>query len=204
MDPRVFQRFIVISAVVAAVVISIRLGYWYFTPPPGDVEAHKGDTLLDAAKNRQALVWFDRALRAEPTHHAARLGRAVALIRLRRYPEAMTELGNVIDELPKTLDAEDPEDKAVLATAYANRGIIHDRNGEYLEALGDYVRSLEIAADTVAEPNLLEKILYDPRPSTVRDRARHIFEQLQKPENDRVLRALEFDATQKLYRPSPD
>ena len=43
-------------------------------------------------------------------------------------------------------------------------------------------------------PGLIDKIVHDPRPHTVRDRARYIYEQLQKPEAERVLRIPEIDA----------
>jgi len=201
MDPRVLRRFIIIVAIATLVMFSLSVGYKFFTPPPGDYEVRKGDILLGDKQYEEAIRWFDKALVAQPDHRGALMGRALAFIQSERYPEAMAELDYIVELLPKVIEADDLTGRGVLAAAYANRGIIHDRLGRHQKALADYVKSLEIDSDTVSGPDLFYKILYDPRPSNVRDRARYIYEQLQKPEGERLMRVPKLDAKQRMYKP---
>ncbi len=199
MDPRVLSRFVIIVAVATLVVFSISVGYEYFTPPPGDDEVRKGDILLDDKQYEEAIQWFDKALAVQPNHRWALMGRALAFIQMERYPEAMAELDYIIELLPKIAEADDMTGRGVLAAAYAKRGNVHDRQGRYEKALADYVRSLEIDSGTVSGPDLFYKILYDPRPSNVRDRGRYLYEQLQKPEGERLMRVPKLDPKQRIY-----
>ena len=90
----------------------------------------------------------------------------------------------------------------MLASAYANRGIAHDRAGLYEKALEDYVNSLKVDQETVEGPGVIHKILYGGDDvSTVRDRARYIYEQLQLPEDQRLMRVPELDQKQRMYKP---
>jgi tetratricopeptide (TPR) repeat protein len=89
-----------------------------------------------------------------------------------------------------------------LAAAYANRGIIKDRREQYEEALKDYIKALEIDHESVAGPGLGHKIIYMiNKPSSVRDRAQYIHEQLQLPPEKRVLKLPEADQEQRMHKP---
>jgi hypothetical protein len=49
---------------------------------------------------------------------------------------------------------------------------------------------------------VVHKILYGSEDvSTVRDRARYIYEQLQLPEDQRLMRVPELDEKQRMYKP---
>ena len=70
-----------------------------------------------------------------------------------------------------------------LAAAYANRGIIKDRNKNYEGALQDYIKALGIDHKAVAGPGLGAVILnYKYKSSSVRERALYLNDQLQLPE----------------------
>ena len=89
-----------------------------------------------------------------------------------------------------------------LAAAYANRGIIKDRRENYKSALKDYVKALGIDHDAVAGPGLGTVILnYKFKSSSVRERALYLNEQLQLPEEERVLRIKELDEGQVMHKP---
>ena len=90
-----------------------------------------------------------------------------------------------------------------MAAAYANRGIIKDRNKNYEEALKDYVKALGIDHESVAGPGLGTIILnYKFKSSSVKERALYLNEQLQLPENERVLSIKELDEGQVMHKPS--
>ena len=108
----------------------------------------------------------------------------------------------MIDYLEKTLEPNDATGRGALAAAYANRGIAFDRQGRYEKALDSYIAALKVDDEVVEGPGVVHRILYaNPRPSTVRDRARYIYEQLQKPPEERVMRIPELDERQRMYKP---
>ena len=62
--------------------------------------------------------------------------------------------------------------------------------------------ALKTDSDAVGEPGVVHKILYaDPNPSSVRKRARYIYEQLRKPPTERLMRVPEIDAKQRMRKP---
>ena len=127
-----------------------------------------------------------------------------ALVHINReeYKIANDELTFLIKFLVRTLKDDDLTGKGTLAAAYANRGIIKDRSEKYKEALQDYIKALEIDHEAVAGPGLGHKIIYMiNKPSSVRDRAQYIFEQLQLPIEKRVLKIPESDKEQRMHKP---
>ncbi len=91
---------------------------------------------------------------------------------------------------------------AVLAAAFANRGILHDRGGRYAAALADYRQALAVDAGAVDGPGLFHKILYgNAQPSNIAKRADYIEQQLALPEDQRLLRVPEIDARQRMHKP---
>lgn len=204
MDPRVTGRFIRYMTIALVAAVLFGTGYIMFGGSgraPGDYEVRKGDILLGDKQHEDAIEWFNNALEITPNHRGALMGRAAALIQLERYPEAIAELDYVINFLGRTLDDDDDTGLGALAAAYANRGIIRDRQGQHEQALADYIKSLEIDEGAVSGPDFIYKVLYDPRPSNVRKRARYIYEQLQKPEDERLMTVPELDAKQRMYKP---
>jgi len=202
MNPRVLRRFIYLMVIGILVVATLTVFYDSFlNRPPGDYEVEKGDIYLGSGDYDQALAYFNEALRISPNHRGAIMGRALVFIQKEQYPEALSELDYLIGFLEKTLEEDDPTGRGALAAAHANRGIVLDRQGKYEEALAEYVKALQVDAEAVSGPGLVDRILYDPRPSTVRDRARYIYEQLKLPEKDRLMRVPELDAKARMYKP---
>ncbi len=203
MSPAVLQRFIKMMLVALLVSGVFYLGYEYYTSDaPGDYYVREGDIRLGDGLYDEALKAFDKALVEMPDHRGALMGRALVFILTERYEEAIAEFDYLIDFMTKTLDPDDLTGRGVLAAAYANRGNVHDRQGRYEQALEDYISALDTDRETVAGPGVVHKILYGgDNVSTVRDRAQYIYEQLQLPENERLLSIPELDAKQRMYKP---
>lgn len=203
MNARVLRRFVILLAVATGAMLTV----WTIVlpmvrSPPGDYETRQGDILLGDGKLDEALTRFDEALAASPDHRGALMGRALVFIQSENYPDAKAELTYLIRFLTRSLDRSDITGRGVLAAAYANRGIVHDRLGHYRKALEDYVAALRTDEGTLEGPGLFEKIIYGtPRPSTVRKRARYIYEQLQLPPEKRLLRVPEIDRKQRMHKP---
>ena len=202
MNPRILRRFIVLLFVLTLVVSTFTLLYDSFlNRPPGDYEVERGDMYLSDDEYDKAMSLFDEALQLSPYHRGAMMGRAVIYLQRGQEEEAIAELTELIDYLHETLVPDDPTGRGALAAAYANRGIAQDRSGRYEKALADYVEALTVDEDAVSGPGLVDKIVHDPRPSTVRKRARYIYEQLQLPKAGRVLKKPELDAESRTYKP---
>lgn len=201
--PRVLRRFILIVAAATFAMFTL----WavvreVIDAPAGDYEVRQGDILLTDGKFGEAIERFDAALVVSPNHRGAMMGRAIALLQSDRVGEAESAFGNLIAFLSTSLPADDPTGRAVLAGAYANRGILFDRTGRYPEALADYRQSLSIDAGAVDGPGLFQKILYgEAKPSTIEKRAAYIASQLALPEDQRLLRVPGIDARQRMHKP---
>jgi tetratricopeptide (TPR) repeat protein len=201
-SPRVIRRFIIVAAVATFVMFT----FWavvkqYVQVPPGDYEVRQGDILLGDKKFDEALERFNAALKKAPDHRGALMGRAIVFLQTSRYAEAEAEFTHLIDNLTATVAPDDPTGIAVLAGAYANRGIMYDRMGQYEKALKDYVQALKTDEGAVEGPGVIEKILYSASPSTVRKRAIYLHQQLALPKEERLLRVPELDAQQRMYKP---
>ena len=128
--------------------------------------------------------------------------KALIFISQKKYLEANEELSNLIIFLEKNLDDDDTTGIGTLAAAYANRGIIKDRSKDYKGALKDYIKALGIDDEAVAGPGLGTVILnYKFKSSSVKDRALYLNEQLQLPEEERILSIKELDEGQVMHKP---
>ena len=170
--------------------------------PPGDYETEVCDIRLKDKKYDQALEAANKALLKTPNHRGAIMCKALIFISQKKYLEATNELSYLIDFLEKNNDEDDKTGRGTLAAAYANRGIIKDRNKNYNGALEDYIKALGIDHEAVAGPGLGAVILnYKFKSSSVKERALYLNEQLQLPEEERVLSIKELDEGQVMHKP---
>ena len=175
----------------------------FMNRPPGDYETEVCDMRLKDKLYDKAIEAANTALEKTPNHRGAIMCKALVFISQKMYLEANEELNYLINFLEKNLEDDDKTGKGTLAAAYANRGIIKDRNKNYEEALKDYVKALGIDHESVAGPGLGTIILnYKFKSSSVKERALYLNEQLQLPENERVLSIKELDEGQVMHKPS--
>ena len=205
MNRRVLRRFVILMVILTVVVVLFRdVIEAQFDRPPGDYHTEVGSNRLVDGLYDQAMEEFNKALEESPDHRGALMGRALIYIQTERYEDAVGELGYLIERLQITLESE-PDDRTgqgVLAAAFANRGIVHDRRGRYEEALADYIAALQTDPGAVEGPGVFQKILLGgDQISTVRDRAEYLHQQLQLPENERLLSLPELDDQQFMYKP---
>ena len=174
----------------------------FMNRPPGDYETEVCDNRLKDKLYDKAIQAANTALEKTPNHRGAIMCKALVFISQKMYLEANEELNYLINFLEKNLEVDDKTGKGTLAAAYANRGIIKDRNKNYEGALQDYIKALGIDYVAVAGPGLGTIILnYKFKSSSVKERALYLNEQLQLPENERVLRIKELDEGQVMHKP---
>ena len=170
--------------------------------PPGDYETEVCDIRLKDKKYKEALEAANKALNKTPNHRGAMMCKALVFISEKKYIEADKVLTNLIFFLKKNLENDDRTGIGTLAAAYANRGIIKDRNKDYQGALNDYIKALGIDHEAVAGPGLGTIILnYKFKSSSVKERALYLNEQLQLPENERLLKIEAVDEGQVMHKP---
>tara|TARA_Y100000590_G_scaffold251549_1_gene282449 strand:- start:3095 stop:3721 length:627 start_codon:yes stop_codon:yes gene_type:complete len=202
-NPKILKRFVIYMAILTFVMFTV----WGFVRsfmdrPPGDYETEVCDIRLKDKKYEQALKAANDALDKTPYHRGAMMCKALVFISEKKYDEADRTLSNLIIFLEKNVESDDRTGIGTLAAAYANRGIIKDRNKKYEEALEDYVKALGIDHDAVAGPGLGTVILnYKFKSSSVKDRALYLNEQLQLPEEERILSIKELDEGQVMHKP---
>ena len=202
-NTNVLKRFIIYMAILTFVMFTV----WAFVRsfmnrPPGDYETEVCDIRLKDKKYDQALEAANKALEKTPNHRGAVMCKALVFISQTKYNEANVELDRLIIFLEKNLEVDDRTGIGTLAAAYANRGIIKDRNKNYEGALVDYIKALGIDHEAVAGPGLGTVILnYKFKSSSVKDRALYLNEQLQLPEEERVLSIEELDEGQVMHKP---
>ena len=203
MNARVLKRFIVYLAILTFIMFTVwALVRSFMNRPPGDYETEVCDNRLKDKLYDKAIQAANTALEKTPNHRGAIMCKALVFISQKMYLEANEELNYLINFLEKTIEDDDLTGIGTLAAAYANRGIIKDRNKNYEEALQDYVKALGIDDVAVAGPGLGTVILnYKFKSSSVKERALYLNEQLQLPENERVLSIKELDEGQVMHKP---
>ena len=202
-NARVLKRFVIYMAILTFVMFTVwALVRSFMNRPPGDYETEVCDIRLKDKKYEQALEAANKALNKTPNHRGAMMCKALVFISEKKYIEADMTLNNLIIFLEKNLEDDDRTGIGTLAAAYANRGIIKDRNKNYEEALKDYVKALGIDHEAVAGPGLGTVILnYKFKSSSVKERALYLNEQLQLPKDERVLSIKELDEGQVMHKP---
>jgi tetratricopeptide (TPR) repeat protein len=203
-NARVLKRFVIYMAILTFVMFTVwALVRSFMNRPPGDYETEVCDMRLKDKLYDKAIQAANIALEKTPNHRGAIMCKALVFISQKMYLEANEELDYLINFLEKNLEVDDKTGKGTLAAAYANRGIIKDRNKNYEEALKDYVKALGIDHESVAGPGLGTIILnYKFKSSSVKERALYLNEQLQLPENERILSIKELDEGQVMHKPS--
>ena len=202
-NANVLKRFIIYMAILTFVMFTV----WGFirsfsNRPAGDYETEVCDIRLKDKLYEKALDAANKALEKTPNHRGAVMCKALIFISQKKYIEANEELNNLINFLENNLESDDTTGVGTLAAAYANRGIIKDRKKDYEGALRDYVKALGIDHEAVAGPGLGTVILnYKFKSSSVKERALYLNEQLQLPEDKRVLSIEELDAGQVMHKP---
>ena len=202
-NANVLKRFVIYMAILTFVMFTV----WGFVRsfmdrPPGDYETEVCDIRLKDKKYEEALEAADKALNKTPYHRGAMMCKALVFISERKYNEADKILSSLIVFLEKNLESDDRTGIGTLAAAYANRGIVKDRNKNYNGALKDYVKALGIDHEAVAGPGLGTVILnYKFKSSSVKERALYLNEQLQLPEDERILSIKELDEGQVMHKP---
>ena len=204
MTTNVLKRFVIYMAILTFVMFTVwALVRSFMNRPPGDYETEVCDMRLKDKLYDKAIQAANTALEKTPNHRGAIMCKALVFISQKMYLEANEELNYLINFLEKNLEVDDKTGKGTLAAAYANRGIIKDRNKNYEEALKDYVKALGIDHESVAGPGLGTIILnYKFKSSSVKERALYLNEQLQLPENERILSIKELDEGQVMHKPS--
>ena len=174
----------------------------FMNRPPGDYETEVCDMRLKDQLYDKAIQAANTALEKTPNHRGAIMCKALVFISQKMYAEAIEELNYLINFLEKTIEDDDRTGIGTLAAAYANRGIIKDRNKNYEEALQDYIKALGIDHEAVAGPGLGTVILnYKYKSSSVRERALYLNDQLQLPDDERVLSIQALDEGQVMHKP---
>ena len=202
-NANVLKRFVIYMAILTFVMFTI----WGFVRsfmdrPPGDYETEVCDIRLKDKEYNKALEAAQKALEKTPNHRGAIMCKALIFISQKNYIKAEKELTYLIDFLEKNLQEDDRTGIGTLAAAYANRGIIKDRNKNYQGALKDYVKALGIDHEAVAGPGLGTVILnYRFKSSSVKERALYLNEQLQLPKDERILSIKELDEGQVMHKP---
>ena len=203
MHIRVLKRFVIYMAILTFVMFTVwALVRSFMNRPPGDYETEVCDMRLKDKLYDEALRSANTALEKTPNHRGAIMCKALVFISQKMYMEATNELNYLINFLEKTIEADDRTGIGTLAAAYANRGIIKDRNKNYQGALQDYLKALGIDHEAVAGPGLGTVILnYKYKSSSVRERALYLNDQLQLPEDERVLSIQKLDEGQVMHKP---
>lgn len=202
MNPAVLKRFIKYLAIATFAMFS----FWvvkqvWVDRPPGDFYVEEGGLRLQDKLYDQALEAFDNALREQPDHRGALMGRGIAFMQSNRPVEAEAEFTYLIKYLEKNVNDDDRTGIGVLAAAYGNRGILHDRMGRHEQALEDYKRALRVDFETVEGPGIVDRILYSVQPATIEKRAHYLRDQLKLPVDQRVLKMPEIDEKQRMHKP---
>lgn len=182
-----------LTAIIGLSVI-VLIGYLYFQNTvredyPGENKYRLANKYLEEGQYEKALDIFEEAISLNPEHKAMCLGKGLALMKLQRLQESEQSFDRTL-----TIDAS-------FATAYANRGILHDMMGQYQKAIEDYQKALTLRSDLAEGPGWLWRFLHNAsdRPPTIADRAKYLEAEMKKPGAERVLQVPEIDSQQRMY-----
>ena len=157
---------------------------------PGENRHRLANKYLEDGNYDEALRIFDEVLVEYPGYKEAHLAKAITLLQMGRLGESRESFDRAIG-----LDNR-------YAQAYADRGILNDRAGQYEAALDDYRKAFKLNPELAEGPGWLWRFLRNipDRPPTIADRAGYLEEQLKKPASERLLRVPELDSKQRMYK----
>lgn len=157
---------------------------------PGDYHVKKGNYRLEDGQLAEAEKEFLLALGKSPDYAPAHLGLAISYLQMDRSADSLVEFDRTLELAPE------------MAAAYADRGILFDRLGQYEKALADYKKALSLDSEILEGPGWLWRFLHnvDKKPPAIADRARYLEEELQKPPEKRLLKIPEADEQQRMYK----
>jgi len=126
-------------------------------------------------------------------------GAARSLMQLGRNDQAMQTFDAVIERIDEFGDV--PTAKRLFGAAYANRGILNDRLGNYEAAITDYEQAAALEEELNEGPHWLIRFLRNQpeKQATILQRAEYLRAQLALPEEERLLRVPDKDAEQRPY-----
>ena len=204
----------------------LRHAYGISTPESMDVAAAVKN--LEDGNLEDALTAYEKVLGTNPDNLGALRGKAQTLMQLgSRYanesrlaqargnqPEADKLAASSVDYYRRSLlnydDAIRRQDAmevsadhlSIQGVAYANRGILKDRMGDYQGALADYRMAMKLEPKVTEGPGRLTRFMRNQAdmPPTVRDRARYLEEQLAKSGSEQLMRVSEEDDRQRPYK----
>jgi Flp pilus assembly protein TadD len=99
--------------------------------PSDSAAVRLGHLLLDKGANADALLLFDEALKLNPRSIEAKVGRGIALVRLKEFDRAEQALRAALPLNP------DP------ARVHYELGVIFERRGDYAAAVAQYKEGLK-------------------------------------------------------------
>lgn len=157
---------------------------------PGDLPYLEANTLFEDGEYERALAKYDEALAIDDNHIHALRGRARTLMQLQRFPESLAVFDAAVARAPD------------FGATYANRGILHDRMGDYEKAIADYEQALALDPELAEGPHWLTRFLRNQpqKPPGIAERAAYLRAELAKPESERLLRVPELDSKQRSYK----
>ena len=162
----------IIGLFVVGAAIAALLSYMLQAPAYSRL-TQQGDSNLEAGHYQAALENYRAALLVNPEYLAAQMGQAITLIHLEQTQRAEQYLSALIDHLLTRHPATEPEQKA-LAIAFANRGSLRDRRGDYGPALADYHTALAIDPKLANAPNVVERIVLRTDHTDLAERAAYL------------------------------
>ena len=131
-NARVLKRFVIYMAILTFVMFTVwALIRSFMNRPPGDYETEVCDMRLKDKLYDEAIEAANIALEKTPSHRGAIMCKALVFISQKMYLKANEELNYLINFLENNLNHDDPTGVGTLAAAYANRGIIKDRQENY-------------------------------------------------------------------------
>ena len=125
---------------------------------PGENRFRLANKYLEDGNYDEALQILEKVLVAHPEYEEAHLAKAITLLQMGR-----------LDESRKSFDRAIGLDNN-YAQAYADRGILNDRVGQYEAALYDYRKANKLNPELAEGPGWLRRFLrIIPAPPTIAD-----------------------------------
>ena len=187
-DP--IYRILVRISIVLFILFSSWLIWEHFVKRPPELKHYLTANTAFKDKNYDlSLEEYFNALKYNKLDVYIIEGIARSYMELNQYLEAKEYFYMAIDLNPN------------FAPAYANLGVLYDRQKQYMKAVTYYKKAISIDNELSEGMHWLDRLLYDVRetPPTILERSKYIEEQLKLPLNERVLSVPQLDEEQLNY-----